>query len=97
MSKPNDVINRPTHYTQGGIEPLEYIIENKLNFLEGNIVKYVSRYKFKNGVEDLRKAAFYLDRLIKLYIDKGEQHESIGSKVSSPSGEVDSKGNGPVW
>lgn len=54
----------PEHYKQGLIEPIDFIIANNMNFLEGNIIKYVSRYKFKNGVEDLKKAKFYLEKLI---------------------------------
>lgn len=54
----------PEHYKQGSIEPIDFILANKMNFLEGNIIKYVFRYKFKNGVEDLKKAKFYLERLI---------------------------------
>jgi hypothetical protein len=61
----SDNVNKPKHYTQGKIEVMDFIVDQKMNFLEGNIIKYVSRYKFKNGLEDLKKAAFYLDRLIK--------------------------------
>lgn len=64
-AKEQDNVNNPTHYTQGGIQPIDYIIENNLDFLEGNVVKYVTRYKFKNGLEDLKKAKFYLEKLIK--------------------------------
>lgn len=52
------------HYSKYAIQPAEYIIKNKLNFCEGNVIKYVTRYKDKNGVEDLRKARHYLDILI---------------------------------
>ena len=61
----SDNVTKPKHYTQGKIEVMDFIVDQKMNFLEGNIIKYVSRYKFKNGLEDLKKAAFYLDRLIK--------------------------------
>ena len=61
----SDNVTNPKHYTQGKIEVMDFIVDQKMNFLEGNIIKYVSRYKFKNGLEDLKKAAFYLDRLIK--------------------------------
>jgi hypothetical protein len=54
------------HY-QMGIQPIDYIEANNLSFIEGNIVKYVSRYKAKNGLEDLKKAKWYLDRLISNY------------------------------
>jgi hypothetical protein len=52
------------HYAKYAIQPTEYIIKNKLDFCEGNVVKYVTRYKDKNGIEDLRKARHYLDILI---------------------------------
>ena len=59
-----DKINKPKHYTQWGIEPIDFIASNKMNFLEGNVIKYVTRYKYKNWIEDLKKAKFYLDKLI---------------------------------
>jgi len=59
-----DVIEHPKHYTQG-IEAWDYIVSHNLNFLEGNIIKYVTRYKLKNGREDLLKAQAYLNRLLK--------------------------------
>ena len=59
-----DKVNHPKHYTNGDIEPIDYINGNKMDYLEGNIVKYISRYKYKNGVEDLEKARFYLNMLI---------------------------------
>lgn len=59
-----DHIDHPVHYTQG-IECIDYILSHKMDYLEGNIVKYVTRYKFKHGVDDLRKAEWYLKRLLK--------------------------------
>jgi hypothetical protein len=53
-----------SHYSRMKIQPTEYIIANEMGFCEGNVIKYVSRYKFKNGVEDLKKARHYLDMLI---------------------------------
>lgn len=52
------------HYKKWTIEPITYIEANNLNFVEWNIIKYVTRYKYKNWLEDLQKAKFYLDRLI---------------------------------
>ncbi len=52
------------HYESLPIQPTDYIHQNGLGFIAGNIVKYVSRYKFKNGLEDLRKAQHYLNQLI---------------------------------
>ena len=53
------------HYSNCSIQPFEYIKSNNLNFFEGNIIKYITRYKEKNGKEDLLKAKDYLDYLIK--------------------------------
>ena len=60
----DDVIDKPIHYNQGNIEVSDFIIDQNMNFLEGNIIKYVSRYKTKNGIEDLEKAQWYLKQLI---------------------------------
>ena len=60
----NNAIN-PSHYNMGVIQPLDFIIANNMNYIEGNIIKYVTRYKYKNGIEDLYKAMCYLERLIK--------------------------------
>ena len=65
-----DNINHPKHYVQGDIEPIDFINANKLDYLEGNIIKYVSRYKFKNGLEDLLKAQFYINMLVEREQDK---------------------------
>jgi len=53
----------PEHYDME-IQPITYIMANGLGFCEGNIVKYVSRYKEKGGIDDLKKARHYLDMLI---------------------------------
>jgi len=50
---------------RGGIEPINFIVSNKLDFLEGNVVKYVYRHPLKGGVDDLIKAQDYLSMLIK--------------------------------
>lgn len=68
MKKQNtDNVNNPSHYTAGGIETLDYIkakIKDYPSYAAGNILKYVSRYEHKNGIEDLKKAQFYLNDLI---------------------------------
>ncbi|WP_258038491.1 DUF3310 domain-containing protein [Listeria monocytogenes] len=64
----NDKVNNPAHYTADGIETLDYIkakVSDYHSYAVGNIVKYVSRYEHKNGIEDLKKAQFYLNDLIK--------------------------------
>lgn len=65
----HDVINHPKHYTSGSIQPIDFIEANNLNFNEGNVVKYVTRHKYKNGLEDLKKAKFYLEREIAKYTE----------------------------
>lgn len=54
----------PEHYNKHQIQPINFIIANKLNFCEGNVIKYICRYKHKNGIEDLKKAKQYIDFLI---------------------------------
>jgi hypothetical protein len=56
---------------RGGIEPLEFIKSNNMNFLEGNVIKYIYRYPNKGGLEALLKARLYLNEIIKQY-EKGE-------------------------
>lgn len=58
---------KPTYYNSTGISPFDYIRENDLNFFEGNIVKYITRHKEKNGIEDLIKAKTYLEEIIENY------------------------------
>jgi len=60
----DDTVNHPKHYTSGKIEVWDFIIDQKLNYLEGNVIKYIARYRHKNGIEDLNKAKAYLDKLI---------------------------------
>lgn len=52
------------HYREMKIQPIEYITQNKLSYSEGNVIKYVSRWRKKGGVEDLRKAKHYIEMLI---------------------------------
>ena len=54
------------HYAKFAIQPLEFIVRNNISFLEGNVIKYVVRWKDKAGVEDLKKARHYLDMCIEL-------------------------------
>ena len=53
-----------THYSDLAIEPIDFITANNLGFCEGNIVKYIARWKATNGIEDLKKARWYIDFLI---------------------------------
>ncbi len=53
-----------SHYKAKKIQPWEYISANDLDFFEGNVIKYITRYKDKGGVEDLQKAKHYIEYLI---------------------------------
>jgi hypothetical protein len=58
---------------RGGIEPLDFVMSNRMDFLEGNVVKYVYRYPFKGGLEALMKARFYLNMLIERWHEDHEE------------------------
>ena len=68
-TKVKDNVNNPSHYGQGDIEAIDYIEdilteEEYVGYLRGNIAKYLHRWRYKNGLEDLKKAQWYLNRLI---------------------------------
>jgi len=69
-----DLVNSPPHYNVGGIECIDAILSatnhNKEGYLQGNILKYVWRYDYKGGLEDLKKAQWYLNKLIEVYKEK---------------------------
>ena len=60
----SDPVNRPKHYTSKAIEVIDIIEAWDMNFRLGNVIKYVLRHADKNGLEDLKKARWYLDREI---------------------------------
>jgi hypothetical protein len=53
-----------SHYKNYKIQPVEFIIKNNIGFVEGNIIKYILRFKEKGGVQDLEKAKHYIELLI---------------------------------
>ena len=54
----------PDHYSNLPMEPWDFIQQNKLDFFEGNVVKYICRWRNKGGVTDLRKAITYIEKII---------------------------------
>ena len=66
-----DMVNHPPHYNQQGIECIDAIHaatgDGFQHYLQGNIMKYLWRYRYKNGKQDLEKAKWYLDKLIEVY------------------------------
>jgi hypothetical protein len=62
----HDPVEKPQHYSMGKIQVLDFILDQKMGYLAGNVTKYLCRYRFKGEpVQDLKKAKFYLERLIK--------------------------------
>ena len=59
-----DKIKNPPHYPNKEIEPIDYIIGNGLTYCEGNVVKYITRWRSKGGIDDLKKAKVYIDFII---------------------------------
>ena len=73
-----DAVNRPEHYNKGGIEAIDYIRQQLgdkfVAYCEGSVLKYIHRYKYKKKpVEDLRKARYYLEKLIECELEKEVQ------------------------
>jgi len=65
----SDPVNNPSHYGQGSIECIDYIKDfltedEYTGYLRGNVAKYLHRWRYKNGIEDLKKARWYLEALI---------------------------------
>ena len=67
-TKPNPLNTQISgnHYKDLKIQPIEYIHANNIGYMEGNVVKYISRHKAKNGADDVRKALHYCQLLLKL-------------------------------
>ena len=68
VDRENDIVNNPSHYTQGKIEVIDFIIDQNMDYLTASALKYLCRYKHKHvgegQIEDLRKARFYIEKLI---------------------------------
>jgi len=68
MFPKEDVVNHPAHYNKGGVEAIDYI-EQQLSegfkyYLVGNVYKYLHRWEYKDGLQDLKKAQWYLNKMI---------------------------------
>ncbi len=74
MTRPDDIRPAPanavqhggTHYKGKGMEPWDYVAANGLGFFDGNAIKYLSRWRDKGGIEDLKKAGHYVQKLIEI-------------------------------
>ena len=80
----NDIVNHPSHYTDGKIEVIDFIEEKCLNFHRGNAVKYIARAGKKDPtkeIEDLKKAEWYIHREIQR-LEKERKDKWIGRRKS---------------
>ena len=82
----SDAVNHPSHYNQGRIECIEYILDKEMNFCRGNAVKYITRAGQKDPdkeIEDLEKAVFYLNREIERLKNDGrkENHQRTDHNI----------------
>ena len=68
-----------SHYSSNTIQPWDYIIANGLGYLEGNIIKYTTRWRRKGGIDDLRKVIHYAEKLIEVetMVKLKEEHDGI--------------------
>lgn len=105
----NDPVKHPNHYCYGRFECVEVIQEltagasGPEGFLLGNVIKYLWRYRRKNGVEDLRKARRYIDMLIRLYEDPAPCEKGLAGTradiaiIDVAPGAVPLRNNRPVF
>lgn len=75
--RPLDVQVGGSHYKDMAIQPVEYILANNIGFVEGNIIKYASRWKSKGGIKDLEKIKHFAELLIADVQDKQEANSDL--------------------
>lgn len=73
----NSIQHGGDHYKNKTIEPWDFVAANNIGFFEGNAIKYLTRWREKGGIEDLRKAKHYIDKLIEVELAK-EPKEIVG-------------------
>ena len=64
------------HYKEMAIQPIEFIVKNRIPFIEGNIIKYACRHREKNGAEDIKKIIHYAELLLELEYGGEKQNET---------------------
>ncbi len=87
-----NVISSPAHYARFAIQPIDFIEANGLDFLQASVLKYLVRFPFKNGVEDLHKARDMLNRLIKREEEKKERLAQVEDEADRACGLVRNTG-----
>lgn len=86
----NDKQINGDHY-RGAIQTWDYILAHDLGFLEGNIVKYVTRFRKKNGIQDLEKAQHYLQKLIEVEHERLQRASDRNVQIKAPVQDSDVK------
>ena len=76
----------PGHYKDKPMQPWDFIVANNLGYLKGNVVKYVSRWRQKGGVEDLRKAKHYIEKLIEVESGQAAPKTATDATLRAQSG-----------
>lgn len=76
-----------THYKDYIIQPIEFIYANNIPFIEGNVIKYVMRHRYKNGLQDLLKAKHYIDLLIDFEYNQTLENENQRLTQATQCGE----------
>jgi hypothetical protein len=85
----NDTQISGNHYKDKTVQPWDYIAANNLGYFEGNVVRYISRWRDKGGVDDLRKAKHYIEKLIELETQVKDEYK--GERLILPTDD------GPLW
>ena len=67
----------PDHYQQGEIEVIDFILDQKMDYLTARVQKYLARWRFKNGIDDLRKARWFLDKLIEQQVENADRDNKL--------------------
>jgi len=67
----------PDHYQQGEIEVIDFILDQKMDYLTASVQKYLARWRFKNGIDDLRKAKWFLDKLIEQQVENADRDNKL--------------------
>ena len=81
------------HYKGCAIQPVEYIHANGIGYMEGNVIKYVTRWRAKGGLDDLRKARHYIELLIEL--EEGGQAGQVKRDAITPAHHEDASHDQP--
>lgn len=76
-----------THY-KSTMECWDYIIANNLGYLEGTAIKYITRWKKKNGIEDIRKAIHFLEKLVEIHSPTANTNPTYAGITSKPEGGI---------